>query len=69
MNTKSCNTLECAATCFCEDHCSFETCKFDEAPIKCLDGTDGKWYTASPYWAVRFEGINMILLDTYKKAK
>ena len=58
--TKSCDAPECMATCFCEDHCSFEKCKFDDPPKRCLDGTTGKWHTASSYWIATFEGINIL---------
>ena len=62
--TNKCDTPECPATCFCEDHCSFEICKLDEAPKSCLDGTNGKWHAASSYWVATVKGLYM-LLSTY----
>ena len=53
---KSCNSLE---TCFCEEHCSWETCRLVESPKECLHGMSSIWIwdTQRMLWVAHKSGI------------
>ena len=44
-NTYGCTDNNCNGiqTCFCEEHCSWETCRLVEGPKKCVKGVKSEW--------------------------
>ena len=42
--TTGCYALGCPATCYCEDHCSWESCNLNTHPEECFDGVNGIWF-------------------------
>ena len=50
--------VECTNTCFCEDHCSWKTCKLKEPPKTCLAHANRNWeYDEQKiYWRTKIKG-------------
>ena len=56
--TLGCSDGNCPATCFCEDHCSWEKCSLDEKPDKCLSNQYAMWVwdPRYSYWTAQYKG-------------
>ena len=64
--TTGCYAPGCPATCYCEDHCSWQRCYLSHPPLACLDDIDGYWFRKkkSDPWVAKFHGnSNFIHLD------
>ena len=56
--TTGCYAPGCPATCYCEDHCSWQRCYLSHPPMDCLDDIDGYWFRKkkSDPWVAKFHG-------------
>ena len=61
-------TFNSLNTCYCEDHCSWKTCRLSEPPQNCLSDIGAKaawaWDTQKNVWVA--QGINKISNIFYK---
>ena len=70
-NTYGCNSFGCPNTCYCQDHCSWDTCVLTEGPKNCLKDTNGAWHWNSNYWEAKDLGrypirsIKHLLISLY----
>ena len=50
-------TFDSLNTCFCEDHCSWETCRLISPPSSCLSTLDGEaiwaWDNVNDVWVAQ----------------
>lgn len=58
---KALEKFMCPATCYCEDHCSFERCKLDVPPKGCLNGLPleptWSWDSRQNYWVAQYQSF------------
>ena len=53
-------TVEGITTCFCEDHCSWEVCRLDRPPYRCLPRINTAWVWDSEklFWTAQETGTS-----------
>ena len=54
--TSGCNAIGCPATCYCEDHCSWERCLLTDPPTDCFEDDNGAWEKEGNVWVAKFRG-------------
>ena len=52
--TLGCSDGNCPATCFCEDHCSWEKCTLSAPRENCLHGNNATWQWNSRWWSAKY---------------
>ena len=54
-------------TCYCEDHCTWYTCRLENPPLDCLVGTNSewKWDQQKLYWVAQLIEGNSIISIWY----
>ena len=61
VNTNGCSGNDCnmPQSCFCEEHCSWETCRLADSPEKCLKGLNSfwSWDTKKLFWVAQIDGM------------
>lgn len=60
-NTYGCSGNDCNRpnSCFCEDHCSWETCRLVASPEECLKHVDSMWSwdAKKHFWVAQIGGM------------
>ena len=62
-------TFDGQNTCFCEDHCSWETCRLQKPPHSCLSGTrEAVWaWDAERYaWVAQGNSFQLLIVAVQK---
>ena len=59
VGTYGCEDVICPNTCFCEEHCSWNSCKLKNPPMSCIFHANSKWEYDhhTHFWRRSSEGI------------
>ena len=60
-NSYGCSGYDCnmKQSCFCEEHCSWETCRLVDYPEECIEDLESiwRWDTEKLFWVAQVHGM------------